>query len=205
MKKTALILALAGAITIVSGCTSTPGYECKIPGACAPVKQSYDEAVADTSWSGWAVGDHSGNSTEKSGDEKLTKKQKADALKEQSVAVKAVQATMAPKAYLGTDKPVYTPPKPWRAWLAPAPVADGSVVSGSYVWFVTPGYWTYLGNKWDASPLGVASKGSGSDVSWLTQSGELQPIKPSQLGFTPGKSVQREGVISDMTQPEASQ
>lgn len=205
MKKTTLILALGGLLTGLSGCTSTPGYECKIPGACAPVKQNYDQAVADTSWSGWAVGDHSGDGKEESGNQKMTEKQKEAAIKEQTVAVKAVQATMSPKAYLGTDKPVYTPPKPWRAWLAPAPVADGSVVSGSYVWFVTPGYWTYLGNKWPASPLGVAAKNSGADVSWLTQSGELQPIKPSQLGFTPGKSVQREGVISSMTQPEASQ
>ncbi len=203
MKKAILILAIG---SVMTGCTSTPGYECKIPGACAPVKQNYDQAVADTSWSGWAVGDKSGESTGGlGGDKKLSPKEEAKAIQEQTIAIKTAQANLAPKAYLGTDKPVYVPPQPWRAWLAPAPVADGSVVSGSYVWFVTPGYWQYMGNKWPAIPLSSQASADKASPEWLTKSGELQPIKPSALGFTPGKQVQRQGVITDMTQPEANQ
>ncbi|MHB1666127.1 TraV family lipoprotein [Thiomonas sp.] len=68
--------------------------------------------------------------------------------------------------------PVWTPGQVYRAWTAPWTDAEGYLHSGGYVYFNTPGHWSY-----------------GSLTASGPAAGVLHPIKPSALGFTPGGSV----------------
>lgn len=186
------IAILCAALTTVAltGCASGPSYQCPMPDACAPVHDNYNKALKDHSWGGWTV-DGSSSSEKDSGDKGSS-----------SEKPKAVRMEMAPKPFVATGKPVYVPPTPWRMWLAPTPAGDGSIASGSYVWFVTPGHWDYLGNKWPSNVLGANVKVPDASGGTIDENGDLSPIQPNQLGFTPGATTQRQGILSNMVQPQ---
>ena len=100
------------------------------------------------------------------------------------------------------DRPIYTPPAPWVVWLGPWSRDDGTLESGNYVWFTTPGHWTYLGRRWQAPPQATgtdATSSSESDVSKM-----VHPVLPSDLGFQPGRPVAEKGVLEDIEQPQPS-
>lgn len=71
--------------------------------------------------------------------------------------------------------PVFNPPKPFRLGIAPWTDANGILHSGEYIYFTTPGRWSY-------GPM--ALPGSASGV--------LSPIRPDQLGFEVRNSVDPE-------------
>lgn len=70
--------------------------------------------------------------------------------------------------------PVWTPGQVYRAWTAPWTDAEGYLHSGGYVYFTTPGHWSY-GT--------LQSNGPGAGI--------LHPISPSQLGFQPDTGRKR--------------
>ncbi|MDN5874109.1 MAG: hypothetical protein L0H29_06965, partial [Sinobacteraceae bacterium] len=95
--------------------------------------------------------------------------------------------------------PAYTPPRPWRVWLAPYSRNDGTLASGSYLWFTTPGHWNYLGRQWQAPPFASIPKQTQTFGS--ADTGANGPVPPSELGFTPGQARAPKGVLDNITQP----
>ncbi|MDI3258433.1 MAG: TraV family lipoprotein [Sinobacteraceae bacterium] len=199
--KTNLLLA-AAASALLAGCASDHGYRCPMPEACAPVYDNYKAAVADDDWYGWASGDSEGSRfADKDGkDAKKDKKSKNNASSDKrALDVGELQ----PPGRDAGPSPIYAPPRPWQVWLAPTRRADGTLESGSYVWFTTEGHWNYLGNTWSASPLA----GSGGSAAAKNDSdgddSMLHPLAPSDLGFTPGKAAAPKGVLENIAQPDA--
>lgn len=193
MIKKIAVLAILSSLGM-TGCASTADYGCKMPNACAPVHNNYQKATKDKSWGGWTV---DGSSVDEKGNPV-----KPEENTDKKAAKQKVNMTLVPKPFVATGEPVYVPPTPWRVWLSPTPAGDGSIASGSYVWFVTPGHWHYLGNDWPSNTLGVNTQVAGESFDGGTDM--LHPIKPSQLGFVPGKSTHRKGVLEDMVQPEGN-
>lgn len=66
--------------------------------------------------------------------------------------------------------PVFKQPKVMRVWHAPYVDADGSLRSGEYSYFATPGAWNY---------------GSLKQAGAAANSGMFEPTKPDALGFNP--------------------
>ena len=163
-------------LLLLAAC-ATPGYECRMGHACAPVHDTYRDAVRDQgTWRPvWNVRGASYKS-----------KEKAHRKKEPAKFVMG-----GPQA----SAPVYQPPRPWRVWLAPWVDTTGDLHSGEYVWFVTPGKWYYGGKTWSLSPLGGRDNGSGSFAG-------LGPTMPSALGFIPSLSRSAPGVLPSITPPQ---
>lgn len=165
---------LAGVIAL-AGC-STTGYQCPVPRACSPVHVTYQEARHDTSWSGWKV-------------KPLPEHGSKDTADPEGHSAGSAGRSGATE----TVRPIYVPPHPWRAWLAPWSDGSGRLVSGSYVWFTTPGHWRYLGRDWPATPIATQTRSSAQGI--------LAPVYPNALGFVPGKAAAPEGVLQNMAQP----
>ena len=176
---------------LLSAC-ATPGYQCKRGEACAPVHNTYDDAVhAQGSWRPlWNVRGHSFGKKRKHGwlSGWFSDKHEHKHLK----PVRGSLVTGGPQA----QAPVYQPPRPWRVWLGPWVDANGDLRSGQYVWFVTPGHWYYAGKIW---PLGRLGKHIGDT---FVKDGVLAPVPPTRLGFTPSLSRQAPGVMPSITQPK---
>ena len=176
---------------LLSAC-ATPGYQCKRGEACAPVHNTYDDAVrAQGSWRPlWNVRGHSFGKKRKHGwfSGWFSDKHEHKHLK----PVRGSLVTGGPQA----QAPVYQPPRPWRVWLGPWVDANGDLRSGQYVWFVTPGHWYYAGKIW---PLGRLGKRIGDT---FVKDGVLAPVPPTRLGFTPSLSRQAPGVLPSVTQPK---
>lgn len=171
------------AAATLTGC-ATPGYECKAPMACNPVHGNYQKAVSDTGWNGWQAG----NDNPAPGDKTAAN----------TVVQTAAAGGLRVPGNDALDGPVYTAPRPWRVWLAPYSRADGTLESGTYIWFTTPGHWTYLGRSWIAPPFATRAPDAGADHP------ALHPVEPTDLGFTPGKAVAPTGVLNDIRQPDLS-
>ena len=176
---------------LLSAC-ATPGYQCKRGEACAPVHNTYDDAVrAQGSWRPlWNVRGHSFGKKRKHGwfSGWFSDKHEHKHLK----PVHSVLVMGGPQA----QAPVYQPPRPWRVWLGPWVDANGDLRSGQYVWFVTPGHWYYDGKIW---PLGRRGEHLGDT---FVKDGVLAPVPPTRLGFTPSLSRTAPGVMPSITQPK---
>ncbi|HEX7381934.1 MAG TPA: TraV family lipoprotein [Nevskiaceae bacterium] len=192
MTKTKRLLGLAlPLVALALTACATKGYECVAPYACNSVRHNYNSAVHDDGWRGWQAG-QPGEVPPKKG------QRGADQV---SVAASGGLAGLQFPTGGGTlAGPVYTPPQPWRVWLAPYSRADGTLESGTYIWFTTPGHWTYLGKHWIAPPM-AGPRYDGTTLGG--DGGDLGPIAPAALGFTPGKALAPKGVLSDITQPVA--
>ena len=171
---------------------ATPGYQCKRGEACAPVHNTYDDAVhAQGSWRPlWNVRGHSFGKKREHGwfSGWFSDKHEHKHLK----PVRSSLVMGGPQA----QAPVYQPPRPWRVWLGPWVDANGDLRSGQYVWFVTPGHWYYAGKIW---PLGRLGKPVDSA---FIKDGVLAPVPPTRLGFTPSLSRTAPGVMPSITQPK---
>lgn len=174
------------------------GYQCPMPDACAPVHDNYDAARGDASWNGWMAGDPDGSKYEESLKDHKKKKKDKDKDKPAQPAVPAALQVPGRDAAQG---PIYAPPRPWLVWLAPYSRADGTLESGTYVWFTSEGHWNYLGRDWQAAPL-AGSGGGGAGSLGQSDSGAIHPLYPDQLGFKPGKPVAQKGVLENIAQPE---
>ena len=186
------IVIAAAAVATLAGCASH-GYTCPIPDACAPIHDNYEKSVADTGWDGWQAG---GGAPGGKKDEPLGAPGSSG-----GVPAPPVPAEMRPSGRDATDRPIYTPPAPWVVWLAPWSRDDGTLESGTYVWFTTPGHWSYLGRRWEAPP-----QPTGADAtSAVPSSGArtVRPISPADLGFQPGRPTAQKGVLEDIEQPQA--
>ena len=183
---------------LLSAC-ATPGYQCKRGEACAPVHNTYDDAVrAQGSWRPlWNVRGHSFGKKRKHGwfSGWFSDKHEHKHLK----PVHSVLVMGGPQA----QAPVYQPPRPWRVWLGPWVDANGDLRSGQYVWFVTPGHWYYAGKIWPLGRLGKHTGHAAGNVGdTFVKDGVLAPVPPTHLGFTPSLSRQAPGVLPSVTQPK---
>lgn len=183
---------------LLSAC-ATPGYQCKRGEACAPVHNTYDDAVrAQGSWRPlWNVRGHSFGKKRKHGwfSGWFSDKHEHKHLK----PVHSVLVMGGPQA----QAPVYQPPRPWRVWLGPWVDANGDLRSGQYVWFVTPGHWYYAGKIWPLGRLGKHTGHAAGNVGdTFVKDGVLAPVPPTRLGFTPSLSRQAPGVLPSVTQPK---
>ena len=183
---------------LLSAC-ATPGYQCKRGEACAPVHNTYDDAVrAQGSWRPlWNVRGHSFGKKRKHGwfSGWFSDKHEHKHLK----PVHSVLVMGGPQA----QAPVYQPPRPWRVWLGPWVDANGDLRSGQYVWFVTPGYWYYDGKIWPLGRLGKHTGHAAGNVGdTFVKDGVLAPVPPTRLGFTPSLSRTAPGVMPSITQPK---
>lgn len=152
------LTALSGLImaSALAGCASTPGHGCPLDHGlgCHSLTQAYDAAIQPGA----------GNIQSVFGKPKVALQPMGtpDILAEPSAP-----ATGYPQGGPG-GTPVWTPGHVYRAWTAPWTDAEGYLHSGGYVYFNTPGHWSYGS---------LTATGPGAGV--------LQPIKPSQLGFQP--------------------
>ena len=154
----------AALLLVLGGCASVSKHTCPIPEACAPVQRTLERAEADTSESGWVVGGAAAAKTQgeaEGGDGREA----------------AAPRHPAPVVEPGGEVPVYEPPRPWRAWLAPWVDDQGGLHSGQYVWFTTPGAWVYLGRRWPLPFVPSAGGGAPGEA--------LEPVAPDDLGFEP--------------------
>lgn len=179
---------VAGVTLVLAGC-ATPGYECKKPLACNPVHRNYQKSVSDTAWNGWQAGNDNPATAGKDGSKQGSQKAVVQAAAAGALRVPGGDALSGP---------VYTAPRPWRVWLAPYSRGDGTLESGTYIWFTTPGHWTYLGRNWIAPPFASAAPDANS-----TDGETLHPLAPDALGFTPGKATAPTGVLNNIQQPNA--
>lgn len=188
--------ALLLAPLLLTAC-STPGYQCQRGEACAPVHNTYRDAVrAQGSWRPvWDVRGHHFGKKPKAG---FFSGWFSGWFSDKHKRLRPVHGVRVPGGPRVTA-PVYQPPRPWRVWLGPWVDANGDLRSGQYVWFVTPGHWDYAGQTW---PLRVRADRRGTHFgNAFVQEGVLAPVPPTRLGFTPSLSQQAPGVLSSVTQP----
>lgn len=179
------ILGLPLGALALAGCANH-GYKCPKPEACNPVHYNYQSAVADNGWEGWQAG--------------RDRYRKPESGKPEPASAGSVGKRLGGAKIPEGDAvsgPVYTPPQPWRVWLAPYSRGDGTLESGTYVWFTSPGHWTYLGRSWAAPPF--ASKAPGDAPAGGANM--ISPVPPSALGFVPGKAKAPKGVLDNIAQP----
>jgi hypothetical protein len=182
-RKTAALLALLAGTLALSGCgDGNNDYACKMPGACAPVRMTYNNARQNTYWSGWSV--------DGAYDAHRHKKEKPPVL--------AAPGGLSPSADVGTmEHPVYHPATPYMVWLAPYVTRNNHMHSSSLEWFTVPGYWE--------GPDGVRMTATdkrgarGNFAGW-------HPLLPGDIGFhSLGAAVasgHNGGVLSNIVQPK---
>lgn len=147
----ALLLATAA----LSGCATTPGHGCPLDHGfgCHSLPEAYQAAVRNQGNQQYVY-----NRTSK----------------QANTAPAVGPSPFAPESAPGYPQagpggtPVWTPGQVYRAWTAPWTDAEGYLHSGGYVYFTTPGHWSYGS---------LRATGPGAGV--------LHPIAPSELGFTP--------------------
>ncbi len=173
----------------LSGCATTPGHSCPLDHGfgCHSVQQAYSAAVNDRGTQQYVFNRPGAHPA-------------AAPVASPSPFAQPSSAGYPQGGPGGT--PVWTPGQVYRAWTAPWTDAEGYLHSGGYVYFTTPGHWSY-------GTLHATGPGAGV----------LHPIAPSELGFTPeiGKRImpnqKHPGVDSatksavnyingDITQPE---
>src|SRR5699024_3965081 len=153
-----------GAAAALSACAST-NTSCPLnneSGYCASVGQVHDAAVAG---GGDAENVMAGSAH---GEQNVTQSAKADG-----------NPLFSPGPGHGLSGPIFKPATPRRLWVAPWTDANGTLHSGEYLYFLSPGHWRY-------GPL----KAPGA------ASGVMGPVAPQDLGFTPGS-----GTPPDPNQP----
>ncbi len=145
--------------TALSGCATTPGHRCPLDHGlgCHSLPQAYRAATQP-----------GGNQQSVFGIPRTEPQTAAPA------GAVIGESAGYPEAGPG-GTPVWTPGRVYRAWTAPWTDAEGYLHSGGYVYFNTPGHWSY--GSLDAA-------GSASGV--------LAPVKPSQLGFRPGSGLPKQ-------------
>ncbi len=160
MKK---IVFIGVAVFALTGCVSSPKHECPLTdknGRCASIDRAYQAAkgVEDVSQF-QSIFETESKRTEQSGS--------------------YVSAGYAQPAERG--KPVFIPPKVHRVWTAPWTDSDGHLHGGEYLYFTTPGKWSY-----------------GSLRAPGEASGVFKPVMPDTYGFTPvsPKKQERKDVTS---------
>lgn len=150
-------LLLASALT---GCATTPGHGCPLDHGlgCHSLTQAYAASVQPGA----------GNTQSVFG---VPKHQTAQPERTPSVLAEPAGQPMGyPQGGPG-GTPVWTPGRVYRAWTAPWTDAQGYLHSGGYVYFNTPGHWSYGS---------LTASGPGAGV--------LHPVAPSELGFNPTKA-----------------
>lgn len=85
-------------------------------------------------------------------------------------------------------KPVYVPEKVHRLWFAPWQDSAKNLRSAEMVYFTTKGYWNY-GSMNKAGSIGSAM---------------LEPLAPTELGFSPDFTSQDDNVKNGHVQPEVT-
>lgn len=163
-----VLLGLTGA---VAACGSVP-QRCPLTnrdGTCASMQETY-EIARDQSGnsSGESVFDVYG-SGDKDGDETFGKRSEGapSALGNPQSQKKTgmLEIDMGRHHLAG---PVYTPPRPYRIWVAPWTDSNGIVHSGEHLFFAKPGHWNY-------GPMGMPGVAAGL----------LRPAVPDDYGFDP--------------------
>lgn len=181
------VLALLGSV-LLAGCGADNDYTCKIPGACAPVRMTYNNARANTGWNGWSV----------DGQYNASKKKKHAYLPApgDGAVVGHLEPSGVASAVGSLEHPVYHPATPYMVWLAPYATARGHLHSSSLEWFTVPGYWEGP----DGLRLGVSRKRAAPET------GGWRPVLPSDTGFRSiGAAIRAHstgGVLSGVTQPD---
>ncbi|WP_414039368.1 hypothetical protein ACJU26_09070 [Acidithiobacillus sp. M4-SHS-6] len=184
-----LSLVLAASL---AGCgVDNNDYQCKMPGACAPVRMTYDHARENTSWSGWSVDGQYGkiDKTPKKG--KVVLGVPGNFSGVSAVSARGVVGAM--------EHPVYHPPTPYMVWLAPYVTRHHHLHSSSLEWFTVPGYWVGPDGLRIRPSHKRGAVGMGNTVAW-------HPLQPDEMGFRSfGKAVRAansEGILGNVIQPK---
>jgi type IV conjugative transfer system lipoprotein TraV len=171
MKKT---LFAGAAVLALTGCMSTPKHECALDetgGHCASLEQAYQAASGLDDVSGYQ---NVFESTKKAG--------------------RQGTQGFAPEGYAQPaerGKPVFVPPKVHRVWTSPWTDSEGQLHGGEYLYFTTPGKWSY-----------------GSLRAPGEASGVFKPVLADTYGFTPvvAKKVERnDSAVKAAAQIQAEQ
>lgn len=154
MKK---IVFIGVAVFALTGCVSSPKHECPLSdkgGRCASIDRAYQAAkgVEDVSQF-----------------QSIFEAEKP----RPNLSNPYTSAGYAQPAERG--KPVFVPSKVHRAWTAPWTDSDGHLHGGEYVYFTTPGKWSY-----------------GSLRAPGEASGVFQPVMPDTYGFKPVSAKKQE-------------
>lgn len=159
--KTPFKIGIVGLTATLAACA---GVEQRCPltnkdGACASMQETYEIARDH----GGMVGGES--VFDQSRDELFVKTggQNPSALGVEQGSTSNLEIDMGRHHLAG---PVYTPPRPYRVWIAPWTDANGLVHSGEHIFFVKPGNWNY-------GPLGAPGAAAGL----------LGPALPEDYGF----------------------
>lgn len=145
----------------LAGCASTPGHGCPLDHGlgCHSLTQAYAAAITPGAGNVQSVFGKPNVAT-------VDRQVGTPSV----LAEPSVPATGYPQGGPG-GTPVWTPGHVYRAWTAPWTDAEGYLHSGGYVYFNTPGHWSYGS---------LTATGPGAGV--------LHPIAPSELGFRPTRT-----------------
>jgi type IV conjugative transfer system lipoprotein TraV len=126
MKKVILI---GAGLLVLAGCTTPPKHTCELnskDGRCASLEQAYQVSSQMDDVSQFQNVFEAGAKTPR--------------------ASGSARASFTPEGYAqprDRGKPVFVPPKVHRVWTAPWTDAEGQLHGGEYVYFTTPGKWSY--------------------------------------------------------------
>lgn len=164
MKNVALILAVAGALAACSSAPRKPDYQCPIEDVEAAKCASVQEAFAAS------------NSMQGRGQSRVQSvfdsrvQGAAPAAQAAAQPVFAGQLSDQPAPSTNGD-PVFQQPQVKRVWVRPYVDSSGHLRTGEYVYFSTPGKWSYG----DLNKPGAAAKATGM----------FGPARQDKLGFNP--------------------
>lgn len=164
MKNVALILVAAAALAACSSAPRKPDYQCPIEDVEAAKCASVQEAFAAS------------NSMQGQGQPRVqsvfdSRVQGArPAAASEASPVFAGQLSEHPAPSTNGD-PVFQQPEVKRVWVRPYVDSDGNLRTGEYVYFSTPGKWSYG----DLRKPGAAAKATGM----------FGPARQDKLGFNP--------------------
>lgn len=164
MKK---VIFVSVAMLALTGCVSSPKHDCPLNdkgGHCASLDQAYSAA---------------------SGVEDVSQFQNIFETEKRRATSKNVYASEGYAQPAERGKPVFVPPKVHRVWTAPWTDSDGHLHGGEYLYFTTPGKWSY-----------------GSLRSPGEASGVFKPVMTDTYGFTPVAPKKQER--KDAAVPQAS-
>lgn len=164
MKNVALILAVAATVAACSSAPRKPDYQCPIEDVEAAKCASVQEAFAAS------------NSMQGQGqprvqsvfDNRVQSRPAAVPAAGQPVFMGQLSEHPAPST---NGDPVFQQPEVKRVWVRPYVDSDGNLRTGEYVYFSTPGKWSYG----DLRKPGAAAKATGM----------FGPARQDKLGFNP--------------------
>ena len=185
---------------LISGCSviSPVRYACELqeaPGAaCSSMSDAYKQSRQPST-----------DSHRQSVFQTSKTSETMDTRQDATVKFKGANAGFAEPGEVGM--PVFQQPKVMRVWVAPYVDADGTLRSGEYAYFSTPGQWNYGTTRQAGQASGAfgPSKpdalGFKADITKKTATTPPKPQDPAKTSAAVSNTVSTDSPIQGITQP----